>query len=261
MPRSAASTRTAAAQRFLLRSLGDGINFVGALARNVDIGGKSLYSFVPNTGVFTLIGIYKPNNTNPVNGIMGNTILTTEKGFAFFTDGNRKLQMIGYNGSGNAFSAVSLIGLPVDYLNKTFLFIASSNGGTTITFSVGNFETPMLHDARASAASLSAGDMTNNLTLGRASSTFGPGRAEGLEWHIYNTELSQAEKDTFHLTGQLPSGLVGSKYVIPSGASGATITDSGSFANNGTLTSVAYTSDPMKKLKPRSAAASRAPVS
>lgn len=269
MARDNSTIRDEAEKRFTLREHGDAISFSGALAQYIDVPDKSKYSFVERLGTFTAIGIYMPQGSNLTSGILGSTVTATEKGCTFFVNGQGNVSFAAYNGSGTrAFIGTSAIKLPANPQNKPFLIIVSCTNGGNLKFNIGDFKKRLQAESKSSGlGSLSSGNSTNNLYLGRSSVGFGPCRGYLLMGALLEQDLTDKEKEIFYKDGQLPEGVTGSifKNFDQNKAIPTQIDDSGSFANNGTLSGTpslpSYITNPFPLLLPRSVADIRANIS
>ena len=266
MARVAATNRVALGssnRRFRIRDMQTSLGFTGVNTEFVTLSGLSTYNFIQNTGVFTLgcwvelAGITGTNNY----GFMGNTAgAAGDKGFNFWYNGTADaLRFAAYNTSGLAFFANSTFKItPEPHLGARAFLAVKSNGGATVELFFGVGNTPLIKNSVSGTfTSYATGASSRTLLLGvlNGTSPSVPARGAMDDFLISDQFLSDAQLDDIYYDRKLPSTYTGSFYDCNEG-SGSTLLDSGSFANNGVITSVAYASNKFNMFK-RSAVSGR----
>ena len=158
----------------------DGVN------EYIDVESVSSFSFIQNTGIFTLSTWVKFNNYTVVpEYIMGSTSTGVEKGFYFGTETSGTLNFILINGGGTIISssASNLIS------NNNYNHIVVVGNGTNIIFYVNGVSTT----GSGTMGVFSSGNSTRTINIGRINN-FGSG--------IFNTNLTAAQITEIYNNGK-----------------------------------------------------------
>ncbi len=152
-----------------------------------DVGSVSTFSFIQNTGIFTISTWVKPAVLNKTHYFLGNTPTTIEKGFYYGFHSSNGLDFVIMRGNNSAvliFTAANFIST-TDWVNIT----AVGNGSTVTLYKNGSsFQTS------TGMSNFPTGDSTRVLNVGRitnySSETFQGNISVS---QIYNRALSATE--------------------------------------------------------------------
>jgi hypothetical protein len=153
-----------------------------------DVGNVSAFSFIQNTGIFTISTWVKPAVLNKTHYFLGNTPTSVEKGFYYGFHSSNGLDFVIMRGNSGSpvlsFTAASFIST-TDWVNIT----AVGNGSTVTLYKNGSsFQTS------TGMSNFPTGDSTRVLNVGRITN-FSPETFQGSisVSQIYNRPLSAAE--------------------------------------------------------------------
>lgn len=176
------------------------------------VGAVSTYSFIQNTGLFTIVGrVFITSMGAAEYGILGNTTTNANKGFYLSVLTSKALNMIGTNGSSIAFNATS----PsiANHVGKWLFFAVRGNGtlnSSIIRFSTGVDGSITHNTPTTTVTSLSSGDAAGVLGISALTSA-GSNKFNGgiSSMAIWNRNLSDAEvEDIFYNDVYSSSGCV-----------------------------------------------------
>jgi hypothetical protein len=180
---------------WLFDGVNDDIDFVGF---------ADTFSFIQNTGIFTICAWVKVNDTTTTQrAIMGNNRnTTTEKGFLLGkgTDGDR-IRFVMTNGSANIFNQ------QVDnyFLDSNWVFVTIAGNGTSIIF----YKNGSLFTTIGISGTLSTGSSNRSLVIGGlagATTTFF-WKGSISQTSIYNITLTATEISTIYNATKTRYGL------------------------------------------------------
>jgi hypothetical protein len=167
---------------------GGSIVFDGVDDYVTDIGTTSTFSFIQNTGVFTINAWVKPNVLGTAMYFIGNNDGTTGgKGFYIGKLSNNRFNFsLTYGASGLSILTFQLVNYYTDtnWVNVTI----SSNGLNAIAYKNGT-----RFGTSNNITILSTGDSTRNLAIGRINNTGGNWSGSIAQTSIYNKALTAQE--------------------------------------------------------------------
>ena len=174
----------------------------------VEIGSStSTLNFVQNSLDFTLSTWIQLDNTKQRTFFMGNSIASTNKGFAIGFEngaglGTKAIRFYCANGS----SGVPVVNArtednAIDDINWHHIAVTGDGAGDTLKIYIDGIEQNLTYDTNYS--SLATGNATNNVTLGRANHSSMIYELDGklFDSRLYDTALSEAEIDYLYTFG------------------------------------------------------------
>lgn len=160
-----------------------------------NIGTTSSFSFIQNTGIFTICAWVRLTEFSTTQrAIMGNNRnVTTEKGFLLARGtASSRIRFVITNGGGNVFSQQ----LDNYFLDNNWVFVTIVGNGTNVIY----YRNGTLFQNGSNLGTLATGDSTRTLSVGRvtnlSSSFFWSGNIS--QTSIYNTTLSATQISTIY---------------------------------------------------------------
>lgn len=175
--------------------VGQGASFNGSSSRITDIRSMSTFSYIQNTGVFSINVWLKRSSIGSLVFIMGNTPTTVEKGFFWGFTAANAMRIVLINGSGTA---------ALDYTSGSVISDTNWHMWTLVGngMNVKIYRDASLVATSGSIGTLSSGDSTRLLTIGQITNFVANWYAGQQDIaYFYNHSLSQGEIDQLYNSG------------------------------------------------------------